>query len=38
MMWNYSLPNNYVLDATGELRQNKSEVLPEDLRARLDAS
>lgn len=32
-----SLPNNYVLDATGEL-QNRAEVLPDDLRAKLDVS
>ncbi len=30
-----TLPNHYVLDATGEL-QNRDEVLPADLRAKLD--
>lgn len=30
-----TFPNNYVLDATGVL-QNRDEVLPEDLRAKLD--
>jgi hypothetical protein len=30
-----TLPNNYVLDATGEL-QNREEVMPADLRAKLD--
>ncbi len=35
--WNVSLdlPSNYVLEATGAL-QNRSEVLPEDLRQKLD--
>ncbi|MFL5764364.1 MAG: M1 family aminopeptidase [Bacteroidia bacterium] len=31
----FSLPNNYVLDATGDLI-NRDEVLPAELRARLD--
>lgn len=31
----FTLPNNYVLDATGTLI-NRSEVLPDDLRAKLD--
>jgi hypothetical protein len=30
-----TLPNNYILDATGEL-QNREEVLPAELRAKLD--
>ena len=30
-----TLPNNYVMDGTGVL-QNRSEVLPDDLRAKLD--
>lgn len=32
-----TLPNNYVMDATGVL-QNRSEVMPDDLRAKLDIS
>jgi hypothetical protein len=30
-----TLPNNYIVDATGEL-QNKDEVLPQELKAKLD--
>lgn len=33
----FTLPNHYVLDATGVL-QNKEEVLPDELRAKLDIS
>ena len=31
----FTLPNNYILDATGTL-VNRSEVMPDDLRAKLD--
>ncbi len=33
----FTLPNHYILDATGVL-QNKEEVLPDELRAKLDIS
>jgi aminopeptidase N len=33
----FTFPNNYIMDATGEL-QNRDEVLPADLRAKLDVS
>lgn len=34
---NLTLPSHYILDATGEL-QNEAEVLPEELRAKLEIS